>query len=606
MPGIFSKSTIEELRARSDIVEVIGATLDLKRAGSSFKALCPFHKEKTPSFHINPQRQTFHCFGCAVGGDVFRFTQEYEGVDFPTAVRLLAERAGMQLEFDESGAKEKGPRKDLLYKVLDQAASHYQSCLKMEAAAAARDYLDHRQIDGPLQEQFRIGFASDQRGLLRKWAQDQKISNEVLEGAGLIARSEEGGNWYERFRGRVMFSITDERGRVLGFSGRILDETAHPAKYINSPETPVFRKSRILYGLDHARQELVNTRLAILCEGQIDAIRCHSAGIANAVASQGTALTEEHARIVKRYADRVVLLMDADTAGQDAAIRSAEVFLGVELDVRIAALPPGEDPDSLILAHGRDALLKVVNEARSVVDFQIGILEARTSEAEQEAARPQMIREVLETIGKVPAAVQRDQMLRAVAQRYFVDERSLREDLERMTRKSRFTPRREEPAKPTEQEAHPALEITLLQLMIEHDETVELVRHFLPLTMFSAEDCRRVADAICRDENNESFDLVATVADQGEPCIRLAGSILAAPSRLLGEDPDPGSAAKEIILRLYRMEYERQRAETHRRIQESEGENAAALVEKRQHLTQDLHRLKQGWEAALPLLEMDA
>ena len=445
---MFSKQTIEEVRARSDIVDVVGSHVELKRAGSSWKALCPFHKEKTPSFHVNPQRQIFHCFGCDAGGDVFRFTMDYEGVDFPTAIRLLADRGGMHIREEEGGPEPKGPPKDRIYRVLDQAATLYHRALKeSDKAAAARTYLAKRQLEGEPLEQFRIGYAPDQRGAIQRWADKKEISSELLEAAGLLARGERG-DWYERFRDRLMFPIQDEMGRVIGFSGRTLSDRRDIAKYINSPETPVFQKSRVFFAMDRARKPVAECRTAIICEGQIDAIRCHVAGLGNVVASQGTAMTENHARLIKRYADSLVLLLDADTAGQEAAIRSAEVFLGAGLNVRVAALPAGEDPDSLVLNQGADALRTIVDQARSIVEFQWRILEVREDLGDP-AAHERAVQSVLHTVSSAATLVQQEELVREMRRVTYLRENRLLEDLRR-------NHRRRAPAQVVESRGEPA------------------------------------------------------------------------------------------------------------------------------------------------------
>jgi len=266
----------------------------------------PFHREKTPSFQVNPARQIYHCFGCGAGGDVFRFVQEREKVDFLTAVQILARKAGVTIELSEEDRRD-ASGKDLLYKIHEEAAALYRRVLLQDPAAApAREYLRQRQLDAPAAEKFQIGYAPERPAMLA-WGASKKYPPEALETAGLLLRGDSargrGGEWWDRFRNRVMFPIRDEQGRVIGFSGRVLRAEDHPAKYVNSPETPLFHKSRVLYAIDQARHAIIDARQAILCEGQIDTLRCHLAGLTNVVAAQGTAVTEEHARILKRYAD---------------------------------------------------------------------------------------------------------------------------------------------------------------------------------------------------------------------------------------------------------------------------------------------------------------
>ena len=333
------------------------------------KGLCPFHQEKTPSFTVSQHKQIYHCFGCSKGGDVFSFIRDIENVDFPTSVRILGEKAGIDISYDESGTT-KGPAKDQILSLLAKVVEHFQTCLKKPVGRAAKDYLKQRRIDESCATKFQIGYAPDQRGSLSAWAKKQGFDIKLLLAAGLIAESEHGG-CYERFRDRLMFPIHDELARVIGFSGRIMDATKKTAKYVNSPETAVFRKSKVLFGMDKAKVEILERRQAIVCEGQIDVIRCHEVGIRHAVAGQGTALTRQHAHLLYRHADEVVLVLDSDHAGQEAAIRSAEVFLSAGLAVKISALPPGEDPDSLILKEGVDSFHQIIHQAKSVIDFRL-------------------------------------------------------------------------------------------------------------------------------------------------------------------------------------------------------------------------------------------
>ena len=319
MAGMVSKETIDQIRNALDISDVIGSYIQLKRTGHVAKALCPFHKEKTPSFHVNPARQAFHCFGCGAGGDVFKFVMLYDHVDFPTALRMLASRAGVALQIDEkrSGPKD-GPGKDELFAANEDASKRYQKeLLQSPEAAPARDYLKKRSLDVAACKDWGIGYSPEGWGFLSDAAGPRNGPQmKALEAAGLLSTNEKG-NLYDRFRGRVMFTIRDELGRAVGFSGRVLkvDDKAG-GKYVNTPETPVFRKSRILFGLDKAKREILDARRALLVEGQIDCIRCHLGGFKNAVASQGTAFTGEHATLLKRYADHVVVVLDADAAGQ--------------------------------------------------------------------------------------------------------------------------------------------------------------------------------------------------------------------------------------------------------------------------------------------------
>src|SRR5213593_4894884 len=324
MSGLFSTATLQQIRAANDIVDVIGSYFPLKRAGANFTALCPFHREKTPSFNVNPHRQIFHCFGCHKGGDVFTFIREYENLSFVDAVKRLAERANIPLEFEnQPGQRESRALKDTLLQMHEQIARRWQMALANDPAGQiARDYLAKRGVAPEAVELFRLGFAPDAWDDTVNWSKSKGYDLALVEQAGLIIRKEGTDRFYDRFRGRLMFPICDEQGRVVAFSGRVLSGDEKTAKYVNSPETPIFIKSKIFFGLDKSKRAILDAEFAIVCEGQLDLIACYMAGVQNIVAPQGTALTAEHARILKRYVNEVVLCFDSDDAGQNAGSRS--------------------------------------------------------------------------------------------------------------------------------------------------------------------------------------------------------------------------------------------------------------------------------------------
>jgi DNA primase len=374
MAGIFSPATLEQVRAASDIVDVIGAVLPLKRAGGNFVALCPFHKEKTPSFHVNPQRQIFHCFGCHKGGDVFRFLQEYENLTFPEAVRRLADRAKIPLEMtQDAGQALSRSIKDALLEIHEHIAQRWQTALKNDAGGEiARRYLAKRGVSPDAVQLFRLGYAPDAWDDTVNWAKSKHYELDLVEKAGLIIRKEgPEARFYDRFRGRLMFPICDEQGRVVAFSGRVLAGDEKTAKYVNSPETPIFTKGRVFYGLDKSKRALLDKQFAVICEGQLDLIACYTAGVQNIVAPQGTAFTADHARILKRYVDEVVLCFDSDTAGHAAAVRVLDSLLASGLAIRVATVPAPHDPDSFIKTEGGPAFQRLIDGAQGFFDYYL-------------------------------------------------------------------------------------------------------------------------------------------------------------------------------------------------------------------------------------------
>jgi DNA primase len=414
---------IEQVAAANDIVEVIGSYFPLKRAGANFRALCPFHQEKTPSFHVNPARQSFHCFGCGVGGSVFRFVMDYEHVDFPAAVRRLGTRAGIPvIEERGDGAdddRQHEARRTLL-KLHAEAAEWFQdNLLKKEFAAPAREYLKKRGISSEVVKTWQLGFAPESWDACLKWALDRGYKRETILQSGLAKlRDEERpeSEVYDRFRARLMFPICNDVGEVIAFSGRILRSETESAKYLNSPETALFRKGSILFGLHKTKRGLIEAGCAIVCEGQLDLITLFEAGLTNVVAPQGTAFTEGQARILKRYVNEVVLCFDADPAGQKAVERSLEPLLQNDLIVRVAEMPPGEDPDSLVRKDGAEKFGARISGARDFFDFWIDRA-ASSTDLTNLSAKMQLARQLADTVARVHDPLMRNEVISRITAR---------------------------------------------------------------------------------------------------------------------------------------------------------------------------------------------
>lgn len=436
-----SPQSIEQVAAANDIVEVIGSYLPLKRAGSTFKALCPFHREKTPSFNVNPARQTFKCFGCGAGGSVFRFVMTYENLDFPAAVRRLAERAGVPIVEEaggrDAGGEEEGGHGRLRRRLLalhgEVADWFHRNLMKTEGAAHAREYLKKREFGSAVAVGWKLGHAPDSWDAFSLWARERGYTVEELLASGLVKpRDEEAAaraladnvklkiqslKFYDRFRDRLMFPICNELGEVIAFSGRVLAADAeNVAKYVNSPETPLFTKGKILFGLNKSRRAILDAKSAVVCEGQLDLIRAFEAGVTNVTAPQGTAFTEKQARLLKRYADEAVLCFDADAAGQQAAERSFAALLDAGLTVRVATMPAGEDPDSLIRTQGADAFRQRLAEARDFFDFQIERL-GRLFDLDTPRGQTQFSRRMAESVALVGDAALREAVAGKVSAR---------------------------------------------------------------------------------------------------------------------------------------------------------------------------------------------
>jgi DNA primase len=429
MAGIIPPEIVEQVRHASDIVDVIGGYVPLKKSGAKFKALSPFQKEKTPSFFVDPQKQIFKCFSSGHGGDVFKFLMIMENMTFPEAIRRLAQRIGIVIpESDGRHDPEARGRREELLALYAATASWWKKLLHSDPAAEpARAYLKSRDFPSSLAEEFGLGFAPEGWDTTLKWAQKNGYSMEAIETGKLVATSESG-RTYDFFRGRLMIPIHNDAGEVVAFSGRSLDPAVKAQKYVNSPETPIFVKSRILFGLNKTKRPIIEAGSAILCEGQIDLMRCWQHGIHNVVAPQGTAFTDSHARILKRLAKEVVICLDADEAGQKAALRAIDVLLKEEVQIRIARIPQGEDPDSLLRKQPVAVFEAILNEAK---DYTRHLLDSACAQEDVSSPRGRgaVAAKMAVVIARIPNAVQREGFMLDVARRLQVPRSALEEEV---------------------------------------------------------------------------------------------------------------------------------------------------------------------------------
>lgn len=429
-----SESALEDIKSRIDLGDLISSYgIAVRHSGSSLMACCPFHNEKTPSFSINPSKGFYHCFGCGESGDAIKFVMKYEGLEFLDAVRKLADQCGVKIEERED--PEAGRRKRLLA-LMAELAQFYHRCLgKMKEAEPAREYLVKRDLGPEVQDDFLIGYAPNGISPILKWAEKYGYTPEELEAAGVVkGPSRPGDLGYHRFGGRLMFSVKDKQGRVVAFSGRQLVEKKNSGKYVNSPETAIFKKSNVLFGFDRAAAEIARAphREAIVCEGQIDAIRLHISGFPVAVASQGTAFTETHAKMLKRVADAVVLVFDDDAAGHKATIRTAAMLLASEMPVRVVSLPGGDDPDSFLRTKGADAFRKLLDDAESIVSFQCRVEKAKERDPKSIDAVSRVSRAVLSTVAACPSAILRASLADEAAKLLGLPVAAVSEELEKL------------------------------------------------------------------------------------------------------------------------------------------------------------------------------
>ncbi len=477
--GSIPTDTIEQIAAANDIAEVIGSYFPLKRAGTNFKALCPFHQEKTPSFTVSPGRQTFHCFGCGAGGSVFRFVMDYEHIDFPAAVRKLGARVGIPI-VEKQGTPDDDRQHETrrtLVRLHSEAAEWFQeNLLKREVGEPARKYLKKRGITSEIAKRWQLGYAPDEWDALGSWARGRGYQPRDLIASGLVTQKESEENSerrtsnaerrssYDRFRGRIMFPICNDVGEVIAFSGRLLKEQEGAGKYVNSPETPLFRKGNVLFGLHKSKRALIDANCAIVCEGQLDLITLFEAGIGNVVAPQGTAFTESQARILKRFVSEVVLCFDADAAGRKAAERSLDALLQNDLIVRVAEMPAGEDPDSLLRREGRKAFEDRIAAARDFFEYWVE-REMEGVDLSSLGAKMQLARGLADTVARVHDPLMRGEVVSRVSARLGVSS----DDFRNLLPRQRSEPQFRSSGRPAEAAPAPRHDVAMLCLLALRD-----------------------------------------------------------------------------------------------------------------------------------------
>jgi DNA primase len=411
-------STVDQIKEKLDIIEVTSQYIKLQKAGSTWKARCPFHGEKTPSFVVSPTRQSYHCFGCGEHGDMFTFVQKMEGTDFKGALKTLAEKAGVELVFERSS----GPSKDEvdeLHDVLAAATREYTRERMRHADITA--YLKKRGLTDETIESFKIGFAPPGW----QFVHDALVAahgERPLELSGLTVKGERG--YYDRFRSRIMFPLFDSVGRVIGFSGRIWNGAEDEAKYVNTPETPLFHKSKFLYGFDRAKLSIRKHNCTLLVEGQMDLIACHQVGYTNAVALSGTALTDEQVTLLGRISKNIIIALDADGAGVAAAIKSARLALRAGFDVKVAQFSGGKDASAIVESGGADALKEVIRHAGYVIDFMLDVLSKKAGSDTRQFGRL-IEQELLPLVADIKSPIEREHALKVASARAGVSYESL-------------------------------------------------------------------------------------------------------------------------------------------------------------------------------------
>ncbi|MCU0652362.1 MAG: DNA primase [Candidatus Omnitrophica bacterium] len=476
MAGLIPENILEDILSKVDIVEVISAYIPLKRSGRNFKANCPFHHEKTPSFMVSPDRQIYHCFGCGESGNAFKFLMRYERLEFPEAVEIMAKKCGVILPEKQVEDTQTNSLYTQLYKINELAAIFYQEALETAMAAKAKDYLLKRGVSEQAIKLFRLGFAPDKWDGLINHLRAKNIHLSLLEKAGLVLPRDNGG-FYDRFRNRIIFPILDIKSRVLGFGARALagdDKTG--AKYINSPETMIYTKGRNLYGLNFAKEAIRVKDYVAIVEGYMDFIVPYQAGFQNLVASQGTALTLDQVSLLKRHTHNVVMVFDADQAGQAATLRMLDVFVEEGMNVKVAALPAGFDPDLYVRKYGLKGFEELIEKADNLFDYKLKSAKSRFNYKQIEG-KAKISQEMLPTISKFKNAVLKSEYIKRLSEELAVREDALLEELSKIKEVVPFAPLPQATGKkaftvnPTEK--------LLIKLMLEENELIARVRQRL-------------------------------------------------------------------------------------------------------------------------------
>ncbi len=558
MAYVFPEAVIENVLNSVDIVDVISGYLDLKKSGSNYKALCPFHREKTASFIVSASKQMFYCFGCQTGVNVFSFLMKYEKTTFPEAVKTLAEKAGVPLP---SGWKGEEGKTLPLYKINEAAAELFSERLRNgPSAAGARGYLEKRKISADSANLFRLGYA-DGEGMVKS-LEERGFQKKQLASSGLLSST----GRRLLFSGRLVFPIFNMRGKIIGFGARSLDNSE--PKYINSPETDVYSKGENLYGLNFARKHIIASGRAIVVEGYFDLIRAAQAGVKNAVASLGTSLTGQQVNLLRRYTKEVILVYDGDISGVDSAVRTLDTFLDNGLAVKIAPLPEKDDPDSFILREGGDEFVKLTGAARDLLSFKLDLLSERHDPRTVDG-RVRIVDEILPHISRISNAVERSEYVKILAERLSIDEEALIIELKKIRRRK-------------DDEKFPSLEIqsltplvaerTLLQLLLENGDAGGGLGEMIELDDFSQPECRQIAKIALQAGSMEPKRVMSMVKD--EKLNKFLAQLMVNPA----PSTDRRRDIEDCIKKIKKQKMKRKRAEIQKKIAEKEREGDEKAV----------------------------
>ncbi|MBF0385977.1 MAG: DNA primase [Candidatus Omnitrophica bacterium] len=550
--SLIPEEIITQVIDRNDIAEVIGSYIPIKKAGRNFKALCPFHNEKTPSFVVNPDKQIFHCFGCGVGGNVVRFVMLQEHAEFPEAVRVLADRVNVKIPERKSADQYQENIRQSIFKVNEIVAEHYHNILisdKSKAAQNARDYLKGRKISLDSVESFQLGFADDNWDSLLSAMRKKNISPVLLEKAGLVIQRENREGFYDRFRNRIIFPIIDTRGHYRAFGARAHID-GDSAKYINSPETAIYTKGHHLYGFYFAKEAISREDSVVVVEGYMDCITSHQAGVNKVVASLGTALTIEQIRLLRRYTKNVIMLFDMDQAGIMATIRSLDILVEEGMNVRIAQLEAGHDPDSFIRKFGKEDFIKRLGEAELLFDFKLDFLMGLYNIKDPEG-KAKIAAEMLVSINQFNNAVVKAEYINRLSNKLNASEQALLTELRKLEKETPqdFREKRKEVVKLSSNGQPRAVEMDMLKLLLEEEELIPPAKGHVRPDDFEDERIRSIIKKMFElsgeGKKVELRNLLKDFSDQNTQ--NLISMLLADENKLIG---DKEKLYKDYIARI--------------------------------------------------------
>jgi DNA primase len=517
------ENKIEEIRSAANIVDIISEFLNLRKRGKNFIGLCPFHNEKTPSFTVSEDKQIFHCFGCHNGGNVFKFLMDYEKISFVEAVKSIADRLGIQVEFEDQQSPEKQSEQEILYDVNDFAAKYFSNILLNEnEGEIGRKYFHQRKIKSQTLRAFGLGYAPSKRDAFVEYAKNRVDLDKALQ-LGLIGKGNEG-HLFDKFSGRIIFPIDSPNGRVVGFGGRILEKNEYAAKYLNSPESIIYTKGKILYGLSHAKDEIRRLNKVIMVEGYMDLISLYQNGVKNVVAVSGTALTEDQVILLSRYTKNVVLLFDADLAGVKASMRSIEILLKKDFEIRIASLPKGEDPDSFVNQFGKEKFDELIKQAVSFLEYQTALYEAEGYFTDSSRSA-EAVRSLVKSLSFIDDELKRNFYIKNISKKFGIREKLLESELDKIllketrhdnTQKNKLQSNKVFPDKEIKitQEVQFLERDIILLFMSGNSEIMKFIFNHITPEEFFIELNRKTAELVYDEFNKKGSFEVASVIDK--------------------------------------------------------------------------------------------